>query len=485
MNKPITQAQLDTLERAVDKVFGRIGIDVEFTRHFLDRVNDERNRRQITIRELAELFAKEYKRWGRDIARMPIDSQAVMKDLSSEINIPFVLNPDDREKDLVAKTVMRKKNFKTPNKELPVESVVKEAKRPSKIKQIIDIYNKTVERKNHVDYNPPGTSTWTRGDGTRYRDPGNIVAFWGGKRNQEPVKAFVSWLKQHPKAKNIDGVKDWYGSSMARDAFTLNGVLFTVDNTGKVEFGSTSRLRNSDVWAKTEGVAEEKHGAKRGTQVKGKSKKPKKTKPSRTGSQPHPMRGKLVGEKMDQPPLDRETKSVGEIAQMHGVSIEQIEDQLEKGIQVEIEHSKDEFAAMEIALDHLMELPDYYDRLATIEPHHYTDESVKTAWENYQKLDELVDPNEAILNKALAYLDRRVKQNNGRQSLAGLAFDVAREINLSDIASAKELSRLYRDWKGDNVVTEGWMEENLYYLDEVVQDDKKQNKKRTKKNATK
>jgi hypothetical protein len=77
----ITQAQLDSLERAADKVFGKLGIDIEFTRHFLDRVNDERNNKQITIGELGRILAKEYQRWGRTISKMPINSQAVMKDL--------------------------------------------------------------------------------------------------------------------------------------------------------------------------------------------------------------------------------------------------------------------------------------------------------------------------------------------------------------------------------------------------------------------
>ena len=55
-DQEITQAQLDALEAVLDRVFGQLGIDVEFTRHFLDRVNDERNRRQITIKELGLLF---------------------------------------------------------------------------------------------------------------------------------------------------------------------------------------------------------------------------------------------------------------------------------------------------------------------------------------------------------------------------------------------------------------------------------------------
>ena len=118
----VTQPQLNALEKAVDNVFRRIGIDVEFTRHFLDRANDERNGKPITIRELGRLFAKEYKRWGKPIAQMGPDTEAVMKDLESDINIPFALRWNGKELELIAKTVMRKKNFSTSNKQFPVEN---------------------------------------------------------------------------------------------------------------------------------------------------------------------------------------------------------------------------------------------------------------------------------------------------------------------------------------------------------------------------
>ena len=119
----VTQQQLDALESVLDKVFAKLGIDVEFTRHFLDRVNDERNVGPISIKELGMLFKKEFIKWGKPIAQMGPDAQAVMKDLETDINIPFVLQWNDRkgELELIAKTVMRKKNFKTSNKEFPVE----------------------------------------------------------------------------------------------------------------------------------------------------------------------------------------------------------------------------------------------------------------------------------------------------------------------------------------------------------------------------
>jgi hypothetical protein len=54
--KFITKADLDQIEKYADKLFAKVGIDVEFTRHFLDRVNDERNKKQITSAELTRLF---------------------------------------------------------------------------------------------------------------------------------------------------------------------------------------------------------------------------------------------------------------------------------------------------------------------------------------------------------------------------------------------------------------------------------------------
>ena len=124
----IQKVDIAQLEKFADRLFGKVGIDVEFTRHFMDRVNDIRNQKPITMSELTRLFKQEYKRWGKPIAQMGPDSQAVMKDLQTDINLPFVLKWDEENKelDLIAKTVMRKADFKTPNKEFPVEDIAVE-----------------------------------------------------------------------------------------------------------------------------------------------------------------------------------------------------------------------------------------------------------------------------------------------------------------------------------------------------------------------
>lgn len=123
VDRPVTQDELDQLEAFADRLFSKVGIDVEFTRHFIDRVNDERNVKQITASELTRLFKQEFKKWGKKIAQLGPDAEAVMKDMATDINMPFALRWDSKnqELDLIAKTIMRKKNFRTPNQEYVVE----------------------------------------------------------------------------------------------------------------------------------------------------------------------------------------------------------------------------------------------------------------------------------------------------------------------------------------------------------------------------
>ena len=121
IREDVTKGELDQIEKYADKLFAAVGIDVEFTRHFLDRVNDERNKKPINTAELVRLFRLTYKKYGKKIPKMGPDAQAVIHDMETDINMPFVLNIDRSGMlDLVAKTVMRKKDFKTSNPKLPL-----------------------------------------------------------------------------------------------------------------------------------------------------------------------------------------------------------------------------------------------------------------------------------------------------------------------------------------------------------------------------
>ena len=122
LDEEVTQSQLNDIEKYADRLFKAVNVDVNFTRHFVDRVNDKRNQKPISTSELTRLFKQTYKKHGKKIPKMGDDAQAVIHDMQTDINMPFVLAYDDRNKelDLVAKTIMRKKNFKTPNQKLAI-----------------------------------------------------------------------------------------------------------------------------------------------------------------------------------------------------------------------------------------------------------------------------------------------------------------------------------------------------------------------------
>lgn len=113
----VTKADLNSLEKVLDVMFKRFGIDIEFTRHFLDRVNDPRNKENITIAELQQLYNDTYTKYAKHFTSLDDKTEAVLFDIQTDINIPFVLSWNKKKKmiELVAKTTMRKKNFKTRN----------------------------------------------------------------------------------------------------------------------------------------------------------------------------------------------------------------------------------------------------------------------------------------------------------------------------------------------------------------------------------
>lgn len=122
LEREITPAELNALEAKLDELYAKLGLDVEFTSHFLDRVNDPRNKKQITIAELFKLFQETFKVYGKEIAQAGPAFEAVMNDISTALNVPFVLqwNKQKNELEVVSKTIMRNPNFRTPDDKLVV-----------------------------------------------------------------------------------------------------------------------------------------------------------------------------------------------------------------------------------------------------------------------------------------------------------------------------------------------------------------------------
>tara|TARA_B110000503_G_scaffold134157_1_gene212707 strand:- start:57 stop:458 length:402 start_codon:yes stop_codon:yes gene_type:complete len=113
----IGMQQIKQFEKIVDQLFKKYNIDFNFTRHFGDRMSDERNTPCITLKELAEFIKKVYAKQGKSLKGVA-GAEAVLKDIQKDLNIPVAVKYDAKndEFDVVMKTIMRKKNFKSPDK---------------------------------------------------------------------------------------------------------------------------------------------------------------------------------------------------------------------------------------------------------------------------------------------------------------------------------------------------------------------------------
>ena len=111
----VTAKQISDLEKFGDRLLDKFGVDIEFSKHFADRMNDDRNKPEIKVAEIQALFKKIARKKAINI-RKHKDSEVVLKDIQKDLNLPVAIKTGkDGELDVVHKTIMRKKNFKTPN----------------------------------------------------------------------------------------------------------------------------------------------------------------------------------------------------------------------------------------------------------------------------------------------------------------------------------------------------------------------------------
>ena len=117
LNEEVTQKQIKDLEIFADRLLNKFDVDIEFTKHFADRMNDQRNKPEIKISELQQLFKKIAKSKAKNIKDNP-NAEVVLKDIQKDLNLPVVISykRDRDEFEVVNKTIMRKKNFSTSNK---------------------------------------------------------------------------------------------------------------------------------------------------------------------------------------------------------------------------------------------------------------------------------------------------------------------------------------------------------------------------------
>lgn len=133
------------------------------------------------------------------------------------------------------------------------------------VRQLITDFNKQMSGSPYypLDYKDVGMRSWTRGDRSRYKDPGYI--YIDKEMNpqdiekylaQKPIEKFWDFLSTKG-AKKIGDVSGEFGSDPHSPAVVLGKLIF-VYNGKNISWGSTSRLKNSSVWRQKQqqGVAE-------------------------------------------------------------------------------------------------------------------------------------------------------------------------------------------------------------------------------------
>ena len=158
LHAKFSQRDVDDIEKFADRILKKYGIDIEFTRHFVDRLNDPRNTPDIKVAELQRFFKKIQRVKGTKIKNpqnfinKDTEVQAVLKDMDSNLNLPVVIKYEDEKYTVINKTIMRKKNFSTSNPIIAYEKsnprIPRKKGQPAGSKKHSDLY---------TDENPVGT----------------------------------------------------------------------------------------------------------------------------------------------------------------------------------------------------------------------------------------------------------------------------------------------------------------------------------------
>ncbi len=138
----ITQGDVDFVDDMADRKLSPLDIDLSGN-HFFDRLNDPRNYPDISIEELEDFFDKLSDEKEDFIEFLKKYKDVVVKDTETNINIPFM----KRANKAIAKTIMRKKNFMTSNKILPLEEGRYDAEVTMISRMIINYFKETLGEK--------------------------------------------------------------------------------------------------------------------------------------------------------------------------------------------------------------------------------------------------------------------------------------------------------------------------------------------------
>ena len=313
----IPMADLVKIDQYADKQLNPV--DVVLTdKHFFDRLTDPRNKKPISSAELIGFFKRLGKKKKEFVNFLNLYGQIVAKDNRSKINIPFMKQANK----VIAKTVMRKDDFKTSSPEYKFEDINSK-----------NTFNDFADGRGEGAEKISNTAKEKGGDSLLTHHHFNVK------------------LPYYEKAANgnfdLESAKKEFEETHSKINFNMNDIEF------QEEMGRLEVLGELII----------KHGSlSEYVMFKSNIQSP----PDRKGLRDDKIPGGLAG-----------GMGLTDIAKHHNVSVDVLVDEFKKGISVEMEHTSDREIAKEIALDHLFEDPNYYTKLASVEEglaHGYPDQ---------------------------------------------------------------------------------------------------------------
>jgi hypothetical protein len=110
---------VQTLQIKLNQFAASFGVKIQFSNHFTTQMN---NRDLVNMDEINDLFQKMLKKYTKFFSKLTKnESEAVIKDLTSTINIPIVIRKIGNHILIIAKTIIKKQNFFTTSKVLKLK----------------------------------------------------------------------------------------------------------------------------------------------------------------------------------------------------------------------------------------------------------------------------------------------------------------------------------------------------------------------------
>ncbi len=104
LSERVSPASIVDVGKFANKVFAKQGITVAFSKHFIDRINDDRNNPPITSAELVSIFKAAHKKHHKEIDDMEDGEEYTVHDAKHKLNMPFAI----QGKKMIVKTIQRK-----------------------------------------------------------------------------------------------------------------------------------------------------------------------------------------------------------------------------------------------------------------------------------------------------------------------------------------------------------------------------------------